>query len=178
MNPSQPIVCDDSPRVVRTVVEIAAPPERVFDALTDARELADWWGGDESRVVDSEADARPGGAWQVRTANRDGTEQTFGGEYRVVDPPHHLEQTWQSSDDAEPSVVRYDLEPLEIDGTDGTRLTVTHTETVALSSMSALAAHVSAAHSGPKVQHELQPAWFATPRRVAWSHRSLTSPTR
>jgi uncharacterized protein YndB with AHSA1/START domain len=173
MNPSQPIACDDSSQVVRTVVEIAAPPERVFEALTDARGLADWWGGHESRVVDSEADARPGGAWQVRTVDADGTEQTFGGEYRIVDPPHHLEQTWQSSDDAEPSLVRYDLEPLEVDGTDGTRLTVTHIETIAMSKMSALAMHLEPACSGPRVKHQLQPGWFAAPHRVAWAVRAI-----
>ena len=177
MNSSQPIVCDDSPRVVRTVVEIGAPPERVFEALTDAHELADWWGGHGSRVVDSEADPRPGGAWEVRTIAPDGTEQTFGGEYRVVDPPHHLEQTWQSSDDAEPSVVRYDLEPIDLDGTDGTRLTVTHVETVAVSAISVLAMHLGPARSGPRVQPQLQPAWLAAPHRVAWACRSVTSLT-
>jgi uncharacterized protein YndB with AHSA1/START domain len=175
MRSSQPIACDDSPRVVRTVVEIDAPPERVFEALTDARELADWWGGDESRVIESEADPRPGGAWQVRTVDPDGTERTFGGEYRVLDPPHHLEQTWQSSDDAEPSVVRYDLEPLDLDGTDGTRLTVTHAETVALSSINALAMRLGAARTRPTVQRQLQPAWLAEPPGVAWARRPLAS---
>jgi uncharacterized protein YndB with AHSA1/START domain len=173
MNPSPSIVGDDSPRVVRTVVDIAAPPEQVFEALTDANELAAWWGRDESRVVGSEADARPGGAWQVRTVDRDGTEQTFGGEYRVVDSPHHLEQTWQGSDDVEPSVVRYDLEPLEVDGTDGTRLTVTHIETVAMSMISGLAMHVSPSRSGRGVRQAHRPAWFAAPHRIAWAVRAI-----
>ena len=175
MNSSRSIAHDDSPRVVRTVVEIDAPPERVFEALTDARELADWWGGDESRVVDSEADPRPGGAWQVRTVGPDGTEQTFGGEYRIVDPPHHLEQTWQESDDAKPSIVRYDLESLDLDGAEGTRLTVTHIETVAQSTLSALAMHLAPARSSPTIRHQLQPAWFAAPHHVVWARRSPTA---
>ena len=162
-----------TPTIVRTVVEIAAPPDRVFEALTDARELLEWWGDEGSRVVDSESDVRPGGAWEVRTVDRNGDDRSFGGEYRVVDPPHRLEQTWQSSDDAEPSLVRYDLEPLDVDGVAGTRLTVTHTESFPVSSMSALARHVGDAWVAVRVPYLLQPAWFAAPHRVAWANRAL-----
>jgi uncharacterized protein YndB with AHSA1/START domain len=162
-----------TPTIVRTVVEIDAPPDRVFEALTDARELAEWWGEGDPRVLDSESDVRPGGTWRVRTIDRDGAEHTFGGEYRVVDPPHRLEQSWQSSDDAEPSLVRYDLEPLEVDGAPGTRLTVTHTESFDVNAMSALAMHVGDAHRKVRVQRTLEPAWIAASYRVAWANRVL-----
>lgn len=115
------------PHVIRTAVEIAAPPARVFAALTDPRELAAWWADDEASVRDCAADTRPGGAWHVHIVRENGTERRVGGEYRVVDPPRRLEQSWQADDDAGPSVVRYDLEPCDVGGADGTRLTVTHT---------------------------------------------------
>jgi uncharacterized protein YndB with AHSA1/START domain len=176
MNPTQPVAGDAAPHVIRTVVEIAAPPERVFESLTDARELGEWWGGDDSRVVDSESDVRPGGAWQVRTVDGDGAERTVGGEYRVVDPPHHLEQSWQSTDDAEPSLVRYDLEPAEVDGTVGTRLTVTHSESFSVNALAVLAMHLSEGHRSVRVQRTVQPAWFAARHHVAW--RARPSPER
>lgn len=162
-----------TPTIVRTVVEIAAPPDRVFEALTDARELAEWWGGGDPRVLDSESDVRPGGTWRVRTIDRDGAEHSFGGEYRVVDPPHRLEQSWQSADDAEPSVVRYDLEPLEVDGAPGTRLTVTHTESFDVNAMNAFAMYIGDAQANVRVPHTLEPAWIAAPHRVAWASRVL-----
>ena len=114
------------PRVVRTVVEIAAPPSRVFEALTDPEELAAWWGGDDARLVDARSEPWPGGAWSVRLVTRDAAEWSVEGEYRVVDEPRRLEQTWRADDEEGPSVVRYDLEPIELDGAEGTRLAVTH----------------------------------------------------
>jgi len=114
---------------VRATVEIAAPPERVFEALTDPQELAEWWGSAHTyRTRDWRVDARPGGAWSVRTTDADGREATVDGEYRVVDPPRVLELTWRASwDDFVPTVVRYELAPVTVRGVSGTRITVTHT---------------------------------------------------
>ena len=124
--------------VIRTIIDIDAPPERVFDALTDPAELAEWWGGDDETVRECEAEVRPGGSWTVHTVDRDGTERTTGGEYRVVDPPRRLEHTWHSTGDPGESIVRYDLEPLGVDGAGGTRLTVTHTSPVMLATATPL----------------------------------------
>lgn len=146
---------DALPRVVRTIVEIAAPPAEVFEALIDPRELAAWWTGDDASTLDCESDARPGGAWRVRTLESDGVERTVGGEYRVVDPPHRLEQTWQDADDAAPSLVRYDLEPIPVDGAEGTRLTVTHTAPTALA-------------CGAR----FEPAWCSARSHPAWALRT------
>ena len=170
--PTQPTTRGEAPsRVVHTTIDIAAPPERVFEALTDARELGTWWGGDDARVLESDADPRPGGEWHVRTIDADGAERTFGGEYRIVDPPHRLEQTWRATEDGDASTVRYDLETVDVGGETGTRLTVTHTAICEMS-MSALASHVSEARRA-LMPYLLHPAWFSTPHRVAWARRSL-----
>lgn len=114
---------------VRTAVEIAAPPEQVFRALTDPAHLAAWWGSADSyRTRDWQMDARPGGAWSARTTDAGGAEGTVGGEVRVVDPPRALEYTWRASwDPLATTVVRYELTPATVRGAPGTRLTVTHT---------------------------------------------------
>ena len=44
-------------------VEIAAPPEQVFRALTDPAQLIRWWGDDICKTSVWEMDARHGGKW-------------------------------------------------------------------------------------------------------------------
>jgi uncharacterized protein YndB with AHSA1/START domain len=65
-----------------------APREHVFSVLTDPKLIPEWWG--DGTVVE-EMDVRPGGRWRFRT--------NFGlveGEYREVDPPSRLVQTFQN----------------------------------------------------------------------------------
>ena len=170
-NPTDQITrSGELPRVLRTVVEIAAPPARVFEALTDPRELATWW-DDDASSTSCESDPRPGGEWHVRTVDPDGGEHTVGGEYRVVDPPHRLEQTWRADDEADASIVRYDLEPIAIDGSEGTRLTVTHRETVALGRMVTLALHLEVRAS--PARYGRVPPSIQSRRRIAWARRVL-----
>jgi uncharacterized protein YndB with AHSA1/START domain len=65
-----------------------APRAHVFSVYTDPLLIPEWWG--DGTVVE-EMDVRPGGAWRFRTA--------FGvvaGEYREVDAPERLVQTFQN----------------------------------------------------------------------------------
>ncbi len=82
-------------------VFIAAPPARVFQAISDPSQLPRWWGQDGLyHVTKSTMDVRPGG-------------KTFWveGEYLEVDPPKRLVHTWVSSYDTARTVVRWELEP-------------------------------------------------------------------
>ena len=126
------VVTDDS---VRATVEIAAPPEEVFEALTDPAQLEEWWGTPESyRTSDWQLAPSAGGEWSVRTSAPDGSEASVHGEYRVVDPPLALEFTWAASwDDFTETTVRFDLAPAVVRGVPGTRITVTHSGLAALS---------------------------------------------
>ncbi len=128
-SPATPFGPFDATRdAVRADIEIAAPPERVFEALTDPAQLAAWWGSAEThRAHDWQADVQPGGRWEARTTDATGREGTLGGEYRVVDPPRVLEHTWEASWDEAPTIVRYELAPARVGGVSGTRVTVTHT---------------------------------------------------
>lgn len=110
--------------VIKAEIEIAAPPERVFRAITDSGELAAWWGADDMyRTTDWKIDLRPGGSWSTVAINTDGTRATVGGEYLEIDPPRRLVYTWRPSwDDFIETTIRYDLEPTAV----GTRVLVTH----------------------------------------------------
>jgi uncharacterized protein YndB with AHSA1/START domain len=128
-SPATPFDPYDATRdAVRAAIEIAAPPEHVFEALTDPAQLAAWWGTDAThRARDWHADVQPGGRWHARTTDAAGREGSLSGEYRVVDPPRVLEHTWEASWDETPTVVRYELAPARVGGVSGTRVTVTHT---------------------------------------------------
>lgn len=121
----------DRAATVRATVDIAAPPERVFAALTDPAALAAWWAPDAPDAPGTPralwSDARPGGRWRLDAVDGDGVERTIEGEYRVVDPPRTLEHSWHPGDARAPGTVRYELVPRDVDGVPGTRVTVTHT---------------------------------------------------
>jgi uncharacterized protein YndB with AHSA1/START domain len=65
-----------------------APRAHVFSVWTNPQLIPEWWGDD---TVVEEMDVRPGGRWRFRTA--------FGlveGEFREIDPPARLVQTFQN----------------------------------------------------------------------------------
>ena len=69
-------------------VEIAVPPERVFQALTDAKQLFAWWGKEPSVELSVfEMDARPGGRWRFQCKPAAGAGHgtgSTGGAHRPV----------------------------------------------------------------------------------------------
>jgi uncharacterized protein YndB with AHSA1/START domain len=99
-------------------VFVAAPPARVFDAITDPRQTSQWWGQKGLyRVTESQSDVRPGGKWLTSGVGDDGTEFSVRGEYLEVDPPRLLVHTWKPSySDLGETVVRWELEPQNIHG--------------------------------------------------------------
>ena len=94
-------------------VVIPASPEELWVALTDPREVAQWFGSE----VDWEL--RPGG--RARFTESDGSVRR--GQVESVSPGRRLSFRWWREDggDGETSRVTYTLEPDD----DGTRLTVT-----------------------------------------------------
>jgi uncharacterized protein YndB with AHSA1/START domain len=107
--------------ITRTV---AATPERVFAAWTDAEQLAAWWwpqlGGTTYDV-----DARLGGRFRIHSA---GIGATVTGVYTEVDPPRRLVFTWSWEDEGEPEAVVEDTVVVTFEPDDGgTLVTVAHT---------------------------------------------------
>jgi uncharacterized protein YndB with AHSA1/START domain len=97
---------------------IAAPPERVFQAITDPKQLTQWWGQQGLyRVTESKVDLRPGGKWSSAGVGADGQQFIVEGEYLEVDPPRLLVQTWSSSYMGDVrTTVRWTLEPQSVHG--------------------------------------------------------------
>jgi uncharacterized protein YndB with AHSA1/START domain len=117
-------IADVSAGLILATVTIAAPPERIFRALTDPKELPRWWGADDLyRTTSHASDLRKGGAWRSEGKGADGTPFAVSGEYLDVDPPHRLVMTWQPDwDGGNVTTVTYLLEPVE----GGTKLTLRH----------------------------------------------------
>ena len=103
---------------VQVEIFVAAPPARVFQAITDPAQTVQWWGQKGLyRVSKSHADVRVGGTWYTSGVGADGTEFTVSGQYLEVDPPRLLVHTWNPSySNLHETVVRWELEPQEVHG--------------------------------------------------------------
>jgi uncharacterized protein YndB with AHSA1/START domain len=97
---------------------IAAPPARVFQAISDPSQLPRWWGhASLYQVTKSTMDVRPGGKWRSEGVGADGKTFHVEGEYLEVDPPRLLVHTWIGSyDGGKKTVVRWELEAQNVHG--------------------------------------------------------------
>ncbi|HXZ33764.1 MAG TPA: SRPBCC domain-containing protein [Terriglobales bacterium] len=113
-------------------IDIAAPPERVFKALTDPAEARQWGNSPNFEFKIWEMDARRGGKWRFLCRETSGKANAYGvqeldhwGEIIEIDPPRLLVYTWITNFHDDPkrkTIVRWDLTPIPT----GTRLKVTH----------------------------------------------------
>jgi uncharacterized protein YndB with AHSA1/START domain len=119
------IVTPDQDAVI-TEIDIAAPPDRVFQALIDRSQALQWGGGEAYAITLWEMDARIDGKWHfVSTERKSGKAIDHHGEILRFDPPRLLEYTWFASwhpNPHHPTVVRWDLTATKT----GTHLKVTH----------------------------------------------------
>ena len=130
---------DETAGTVRASIDIAAPADDVFRALSDPRELAAWLGGESAPAPENPPDAPsarpadgPPGRWAARVVAPDGMTGVVTGEYGRVQPPRLLETTWRASwNDFLVERVRFELVPIDVGGVAGTRVTVTHTRATA-----------------------------------------------
>ena len=99
----------DGPHEVRLARTVAAPPERAFAAWTLAEHWNRWFTSGAKLL------AQPGGRYE----NGDGD----GGEYLVVDPPHHLRFTWENAKHCPGTIVDVTFAPT-VDG--GTHVELAH----------------------------------------------------
>jgi uncharacterized protein YndB with AHSA1/START domain len=73
---------------IRVEREFDAPREHVYRVYTDPALIPEWWG--ENTAVE-EMDVRPGGRWRFNTGYG-----VVEGEFREVDPPERIVQTFQN----------------------------------------------------------------------------------
>jgi uncharacterized protein YndB with AHSA1/START domain len=109
---------------------IAAPPERVFEALIDPQQVRQWWTSKECPIEFFALDARLGGRCSYDTSASKLTVNGVSkfhceGEVLEFDPPRRLAYSWIANWHDQPSrrtVVRWEL----FKSGEGTRLKVTH----------------------------------------------------
>ena len=100
---------------------IAAPPERVFEAITDPAQISRWWGQKGLyRINERNADVRDvrvGGKWYCSGEGADGKKFSVEGEYLEIDPPRRLVHTWIASYGIpNKTTVYWDLIPQNVHG--------------------------------------------------------------
>ncbi len=110
MNPKS--VVEPGNEVIHAEVFIAAPRERVFQALTDPRQAAQWWGQkDRYHCANFQMDLRPGGKWSTKGNSAKMGDFTASGNYIEVDPPSKLSYTWNTSWMPRDTTVAWELHP-------------------------------------------------------------------
>lgn len=127
-------------------IHIAAPPERVFQALIDPSQVVQWWGQTGIyRCTKFEADLRVGGTWRSIGLDASGAQFEITGQYLEIDPPRLLSSSWAASwtGDAKTN-VRWELKP------------------------AGLGTLVKIRHSGFAAHPELTQAYRGWPRMLGW----------
>jgi uncharacterized protein YndB with AHSA1/START domain len=116
INPTTQITPDSN--TVLAEIFIAAPPERVFQALTDPAQMPQWWGHKGMyRITECTGDLRPGGRWSTVGISDNGSSFRVEGEYLEIDRPHLLVYTWLASFAGMlKTKVRCELEPRDVHG--------------------------------------------------------------
>jgi uncharacterized protein YndB with AHSA1/START domain len=123
------IITPDRDAVI-SEVEISAPPDRVFHALVDQKQVMQWWTSDDCQIESFSLDPRPGGLWTYDTRptkmNINGASKFHcDGEVLEYDPPRFLSYTWIANwhdRPAQRTVVRWELAASK----GGTLVRVTH----------------------------------------------------
>jgi uncharacterized protein YndB with AHSA1/START domain len=123
------VVTADQDAIVSEIF-IAAPPERVFQALIDPREVRQWWTSKQCPIESFALDPRLGGRWSYDTSQGALTVNGVShfhceGEVLEFDPPRRLAYSWIANWHDQPSrrtVVRWELFP----SAKGTRVKMTH----------------------------------------------------
>lgn len=102
--------------VVTAEIFVAAPPARVFEAITDPKQTAQWWGQKGMyRFTGRHSDLRVGGKWSSEGIGQDGKIFRVEGEYLEIDPPRLLVHTWNPSYQELPeTIVRWELEARDL----------------------------------------------------------------
>ena len=116
-------ITPDSDAIIAQI-HIAAPPERVFQALVDPKQVVQWWGEiGIYRCTEFHSDLLPGG--KLRCVGVDGRRNRFEivGEYLEIDAPRLLVYTWVATWTGDvKTTVRWELEARD----KGTLVTIRH----------------------------------------------------
>jgi len=104
---------------VVTEIVIDATPERIFSALTDPKQVMQWWTGGDCQIEAFSMEPKRGGRWAYDTKQSSLSVNGISkfhcdGEVLEYDPPRVLAYTWIANwheDKSQRTEVRWELTP-------------------------------------------------------------------
>ena len=112
---------------ITIVRRIAASPSTVFDAISTAEGIAQWWGPDDGPVLHAEFDPRIGGQYKVRFQMLDGCEHECSGEVLELVRPSRLVMSWRWHGPEADGLSRIEIS-LRDEGNDHCELVFSHVQ--------------------------------------------------
>jgi uncharacterized protein YndB with AHSA1/START domain len=106
MSARSSLVLDQDPCTIIGVREFDAPRELVFEAWTDPKHLAQWWGPNGFTTTTSAFDMRPGGVWRFVMHGPDGCDYENRITFDEIVKPERLVYHHGGGDDVEPVQFR------------------------------------------------------------------------
>ena len=100
------LVLDRDPKAIITTREIDAPRALVFQAWTDPKHLAQWWGPDGFTTTTSAFDMRVGGVWRFVMHGPDGRDYDNRITFDEIVRPSLLRYHHGGGEDVEPVQFR------------------------------------------------------------------------
>ena len=108
-----PVSSDTRLEIKRT---FKAPRQKVFEAMTQAELMSQWFSPSKDMSCEAHSDPRKGGDYRIKMTSADGDVYTAYGTYIDFDPFSHISYTWSwEENDTKDTVVTIDL--TEADGT-------------------------------------------------------------
>ncbi|HTZ02903.1 MAG TPA: SRPBCC family protein [Xanthobacteraceae bacterium] len=97
---------DSDPRAIVGMREFDAPRALVFEAFTDPKHLAQWWGPYGFTTTTSSFDMKPGGVWRFVMHGPDGRDYQNRITYEEIVPPERIVYRHGGGADVEPMQFR------------------------------------------------------------------------
>jgi uncharacterized protein YndB with AHSA1/START domain len=97
---------DSDPRAIIGMREFDAPRDLVFDAWTDPKHLAQWWGPNGFTTTTMSFDLRPGGVWRFVMHGPDGRDYQNRITFEEVVRPERIVYRHGGGEDVEPVQFR------------------------------------------------------------------------
>jgi uncharacterized protein YndB with AHSA1/START domain len=72
-----------------------ASAKRLFEAHTDPKQVAEWWGPNDYKIVVDTFDVKVGGAWRIVHTDQSGKEHAFRGTFKEIDEPNRIVRTFE-----------------------------------------------------------------------------------
>ncbi len=110
---------------IRTERIFDAPPELIFECYSDPDLFSQWVGPEGLEMVVEEYDFQVGGNWRYLQRDPEGNEYVFFGEFRKIDPPNRLKQTFNFIMEPQPPAAIDEMDLIPIEGGQTRVVTVT-----------------------------------------------------